>query len=100
MAGDVGSLKTDPLFLGLTRPALIGGVTYSFFAMNLMICTLGFVMTSRFTIFAAGFVIHFFGMMLCKQEPLAVDMLINKMQRCPPVPNNAFHGGVNSYNMF
>lgn len=100
MSKNGGSLDLDPLFLGLTRPAMIAGVTYTFFALNFMICTLGFVITSKFSFFMIGFVIHLIGVFICKKEPLAVEILFTKIQKCPLVRNNKFHGGLNSYNIF
>lgn len=100
MGVDVGSLKIDSLFLGLTRPALIGGVTFSFFALNSLTFIIIFIVTSKFNIFIGAFAIHIFGMLLCKKEPLAVDILLTNIQKCPKVLNNSFHGGLNSYNMF
>lgn len=97
---ETGVLGVDPLFLALTRPALIGGVTFSYFAMNSMICIIIFILTSQFKIFLLGFLIHGIGMVLCKHEPLAVDILVNKMKKCPRVLNYNFHNNSNSYNMF
>jgi type IV secretion system protein VirB3 len=100
MANAGGVLQVDPLFLGLTRPALIGGVTFSYFAFNSLVSIVGFIVTSEFKIFILAIVVHVLGMLLSKKEPLAVDMLITKLQKCPKVPNSSFHGGLNSYNMF
>ncbi len=95
-----GTVGLDPLFLGLTRPALIGGVTFSYFAMNFFLCTILFVMTSDFRAFLLGGLIHGVGMYICKKEPLTIDILLIKTQKCPGVINKDFHGGLNSYNMF
>lgn len=95
-----GVLGLDPLFLGLTRPALVGGVTFSYFAVNFFACTFLFVITSNFKAFLLGVAIHIVGMVICKKEPLAMDILMLKVQKCPSVINKNFHGGLNSYNMF
>jgi type IV secretion system protein VirB3 len=97
---DLGSVKTDPLFLGLTRPALIGGVTFPFFALNTLVFLLAFILTSQFKVFIGAVGVHVLGMLICKKEPLAVDILMTKIQKCPGVRNKIFHGGHNSYNMF
>ena len=96
----LGSLKTDALFLGLTRPALIAGVTFAYFAAEGLVAILIFIMTSNFKIFLVAIGTHAFGMMLCKKEPLAIDMLLVRMQKTPSTMNKSFHGGLNSYNMF
>lgn len=95
-----GVLGLDPLFLGLTRPALIAGVTYNFFALNFFVCTIGFVITSNFKVFLLAVLIHLFGMYISKKEPLAVEILMTRLQKCPNVRNKNFHGNLNSYNMF
>ena len=100
MAEDLGSLKTDPLFLGLTRPSLVLGVTFPYFAFEGLFAIIIFIMTSNFKIFIVAAVMHVFGVMLCKKEPLAIDMLLVRLQKTPSVPNKGFHGGLNSYNMF
>ena len=96
----LGTLKTDALFLGLTRPALIAGVTFAYFAVEGLIAILIFIMTSNFKIFIVAIFTHVFGMMLCKKEPLAIDMLLVKLQKTPSTMNRNFHGGLQSYNMF
>ena len=96
----LGYLKTDALFLGLTRPALIAGVTFAYFAFEGLIAILIFIMTSNFKIFLVAIGTHIFGVMLCKKEPLAIDMLLAKFQKTPNVMNKSFHGGLQSYNMF
>jgi len=97
---NLGSLKTDALFLGLTRPALIAGVTFTYFAVESLVAILIFIMTSNFKIFLVAILIHAFGMMLCKREPLAIDMLLTKYQKTPSTFNKNYHGGLQSYNMF
>jgi type IV secretion system protein VirB3 len=98
--GSSSDLDLDPLFLGLTRPALIGGVTFVYFAFNFFLCTILFVLTSDFKSFIFGVFLHFIGMYICKKEPLAIDILLAKFKKCPNTLNKNFHGGLNSYNMF
>ena len=51
---DAGRLGTDPLFLGLTRPPMMLGVTYSWFVVNAMIWTLYFINFSSFAVLIPG----------------------------------------------
>ncbi len=95
-----GHLKLDPLFLGLTRPAMILGVSFMFFVLNSLTAVMFFVMTSNFKIVPVAVFIHLCGMMLAKKEPLAIEMLLVKMQKFNKCPNKIYHGGVNSYDMF
>ena len=96
----LGSLKTDALFLGLTRPALIAGVTFAYFAAEGLVAILIFIFTSKFEIFLVAVFTHIAGVMLCKKEPLAIDLLLTKMQKTPSTLNKSFHGGLQSYSMF
>ena len=41
MSGDAGRLQADPLFLALTRPAMLLGVTYAWFMLEGMVCAMG-----------------------------------------------------------
>lgn len=100
MSEDLGKLKTDPLFLGLTRPSMIAGVTFSYFAFEMIFGMLGFILSNNFKLFLIVVLLHVIGMQLCKKEPLAINMLLTKMQKTPAVKNKSFHGGLNSYNMF
>ena len=100
MAESLGSLKTDQLFLGLTRPAMIAGVSNTYVGLEGMIAMMGFTATSNFLFFVALFVLHGIGYVLCKNEPLAVELWMIKFSKTPNVPNKQFHGGLNSYNMF
>lgn len=100
MSADLGSLKTDPLFLGLTRPSMIGGVTFVYFAFEMMLGMIIFIVFSSFKLLLIVVVMHIIGMQLCKKEPLAIDILLTHFRKTPPVPNKSFHGGLNSYNMF
>ena len=100
MAESLGSLKTDQLFLGLTRPAMIAGVSNTNVGLEGLIAMMGFTATSNFLFFVALFVLHGIGYVLCKNEPLAVELWMIKFSKTPNVANKQFHGGLNSYNMF
>jgi type IV secretion system protein VirB3 len=95
-----GSVNLDALFLGLTRPAMILGVSYVFFGTNLMACLIYFAITSSFKVTIFGAVVHVSGMIMTKKEPLGMEMLFLKMQKFNRCPNKWHHGGVNSYDVF
>ncbi|QED23595.1 VirB3 family type IV secretion system protein [Candidatus Deianiraea vastatrix] len=95
-----GNLRLDPLFLGLTRPAMILGVSFMYFVLNLLIGVVTFITTSSFKVVPVSVIIHLLGMMLAKKEPLAIEMLMLKMQKFNRCPNRVYHGGKNSYDMF
>lgn len=94
-----GHLKTDPLFLGLTRPAMILGVSFMFFVINSLFGVMYFILTSDFKIVIITVVIHVFGMLLAKKEPLAIEILLTKIQKFNKCPNKMYHGSRNSYDL-
>ncbi len=98
--GDLGKVGTDPLFLGLTRPALIFGVSFIYFGLNVMGSVMYFVVMSDFSIFPVSLLVHLFGMGLNKKEPLAVEIMMTKMQKCNKCRNKMFYGGLSSYSIF
>ena len=68
-------LSSDPLHLGLTRPAMIGGVTQSFFVINIIICMMGFLATGSFVpIFVGGPMLHGIGYLACARDPRTFDI--------------------------
>ena len=80
-------LSSDPIFSALTRPQMIGGVTYSFAVFNLIVTLEAFLITRSFWafVFAAG--VHLAGYVGCVREPRFFDLWITKLSRCPRVPN-------------
>ncbi len=95
-----GKVKTDALFLGLTRSAVLFGVSYLYFGFNAIVSMLYFVLTSDFKVVLVAGVIHVFGMVVTKKEPLAVEIIMTKLQKCSGCKNRQFHNSTNSYNMF
>jgi len=80
MSGTVG---TDPLFLGLTRPPLLLGVSYTFAALNGIISLLAFIITSKFfylLVLLPG--MHMIGWFICLKEPRAIELLLAKTSKC------------------
>jgi type IV secretion system protein VirB3 len=96
-----GSVGTDPLFLGLTRPPLLLGVSYTFAALNGMVSLMAFVITSQFfylLILLPG--MHLIGWFICLKEPRAIELLMAKTSKCSICRNRMYHGGTNSYDVY
>lgn len=96
-----GSVGTDPLFLGLTRPPLLLGVSYTFAALNGMVSLMAFVITSKFfylLILLPG--MHLIGWFICLKEPRAIELLMAKTSKCSVCKNRMYHGGTNSYDVY
>lgn len=98
MAGTVG---TDPLFLGLTRPPMLLGVSYTFAALNAMISLLAFVITNKFFYLLVLLPCnHMVAWFICLKEPRALELLLAKTSKCNVCPNRMYHGGTNSYDAY
>jgi type IV secretion system protein VirB3 len=96
-----GQLGADPLFLGLTRPSMLFGVSYTFAALNGIISLLAFVITSKFfylLVMLPG--LHMIGWFICLKEPRAIELFIARMSKCNVCRNRYYHSGTNSYDVY
>jgi type IV secretion system protein VirB3 len=91
-------LVRHPVHRALTRPQMFGGVTYSFFDINMAVTTELFLMTKSFWALPAAVAIHGVGYLACLREPRVFDLWITKVSRCPRV-RNFRHWGCNSYSV-
>lgn len=96
MAG--GVVKADMLFVGLTRPPMIFGVSYAYGLVNFMVCLIGYIVTTRFVFFISVLPVHMVGYYLCSKEPLFIDLFLVRSSLCSRSKNKLYHG-VNSYDM-
>ncbi len=95
---ETGRLKIDPLFVGLTRPTLLFGVSQMFVIFNSLACIGYFVQTSDLRAMGAMFLAHIVGYILTAKEPLFIELYMVKMQKCNKCVNKFYHGA-NSYDM-
>lgn len=96
-----GRLESDPLFLGLTRPAMAFGVTYTWFMLNAMTWILYFINTSDFLwVFVGAPTIHGIGYFICSKEPRIMDIIMIKGSKCMKCKNARFHGGTQSFDLY
>ena len=65
----------DPLFVGMTRPAMLFGVTYSGIIINAMFVSVFFITSDDFWPFVWGIPIHGAMVLLCRWEPRYFDIL-------------------------
>ena len=99
MAG--GRISTDPLFLGLTRPSMLLGVTYTYAALNGLASLLAFVITSNFVYLLVMMpVLHGIAYLICLKEPMMIEMLIMKTSNFSKCQNKSLHNGTNSYDVY
>lgn len=89
-------LASDPVFAALTRPQMIGGVTYPYMVLNLFITLEGFLISRSFWVLGLALVVHAVGYVGSLREPRFFDLLVTKLGTCPRVRNYGFWRG-NSY---
>lgn len=58
MAPEDDELIEDPLFVGLTRPATIGGVPYFAFVFNMMVTSIAFLGAGNIFVMVIGLPLH------------------------------------------
>jgi type IV secretion system protein VirB3 len=86
----VARLVSDPIFVALTQPQMIGGVTYSWAVLNLIVTVEAFLITKSFWSLLIAPVIHAIGYLGCLKEPRFFDLWITRASRCPRVRNFGF----------
>jgi len=96
-----GRLESDPLFLGLTRPAMAFGVTYTWFLVEVFCLVIYFINSSDFLgLFITTPILHGIGYFICAKEPRFMDMIIIKGARCMKCKNARFHGNTQSFDLY
>jgi type IV secretion system protein VirB3 len=83
----MSKLASDPIFGALTRPQMIGGVTYAYAVFNLIITLEAFLITRSFWAFAFALVAHLVGYVGGVREPRFFDLWVTRLGRCPRVRN-------------
>jgi type IV secretion system protein VirB3 len=93
-----GKLEADKLFKGLTRPTMVLGVSFPFFLLNSFANLTFFIWASDLRIFLLAFIFHGIGYILCYDEPLFLELIIKKFQKCSFCKNKLFYQG-DSYDL-
>lgn len=92
----MNALERDTLFVGLTRPQMLAGVTYNLFVVNVVLATELFLVFKSIWVVAAALLLHGAGALLCLKEPRFFDLWLTRVSRCPRVKNYQVWG-CNSY---
>jgi type IV secretion system protein VirB3 len=98
MAGS-GELEADLVFLGLTRPSMMFGVSYTVVMLNFFACMMYFVLSSDFRAFLAMPGLHGLAYVASQKEPLFLDLFMIRQQKCSRCKNKFYHGMTNSYDV-
>ena len=86
----------DPLFVGLTRPTLVLGVSFNFAVLNMLICGIAYIIYPTIKLVLIGGFIHLVGFIICFKEPRFIELWIVKASKCNKCPNKSYYGA-NSY---
>jgi type IV secretion system protein VirB3 len=91
-----GTLRADPLFVGLTRPSMIFGVSIQYAMLNLMISVTIFIQKSSIYIIFIAAAVHLVGYILCFKDPRFMELYLNYSGKCNQCYNKSLYGA-NSY---
>jgi len=69
-------VTVDPLFVGVTRPAMAFGVTYAALLVNALVTVEAFLLTRNLLWLAVCLPLHAFFWLLCATEPRFFDLLL------------------------
>lgn len=84
----MNGLERDRVFVALTRPQMLAGVTYSYFVANAVLATELFLVFHAFWALLVAVVIHLAGVAACAREPRFFDLWLTRVGRCPRVRNH------------
>jgi len=91
----------DPLFLGLTRPPMVFGVSYKLASLNMLSSLLTFITTGDFFYLLVLMpTLHGLFYLLCLKEPRAIELLITKNSKCSICKNRSNYNNTNSYDLY
>jgi type IV secretion system protein VirB3 len=96
---NTGTLKSDPLFVGLTRVPTFLGVSFLFVIIYALGCMMIFINTSDIRALLMLPFFHMVGYIICFKEPLFMELYIVRAQKCTKCKNKVFHGA-NSYDLY
>jgi type IV secretion system protein VirB3 len=98
-----GSLQSDQLFLGLTRPAMVLGVHYLLFMLNFMGAVLLFInLDSKGKLWQTPLIfvlVHLMAYLVCLKEPRAIELVFTRYGKCSKCRNRLYHKHTNSYDL-
>ncbi len=81
-------LDRDILFVGLTRPQMLLGVTYGYAIGNAILTTELFLLFKSPWVLLSAVLVHLVGWIVCLRDARIFDIWLVKAQRCPRVPDH------------
>lgn len=99
MSADTGAVSTDPLFVGLTRPPMLFGVSFSFFFLNFFFSLVFYINKPGVAVIGLAAGLHLIAYIICFKEPLFLELYMNYATRCTKCTNRIYYGG-NCYDLY
>lgn len=84
----MSGLDRDILFVGLTRPQMLLGVTFGYAVANGVLTTELFLVFKSAWVLLAALVVHLVGWVACLRDPRVFDLWLVRARRCPRVRNH------------
>lgn len=69
-------MAADPLFVGITRPAMLAGVTYAGVIINAMVCLVPFILFNNFLFLALLVPVHGLMWIVCRWDARFFDLIL------------------------
>ena len=85
------TLTISPIFTGLTRPAMVMGVTLEYMSICAMAALCLFILADSPLYLASYLPLHIFGWLLCKMDPNIFRILMKRAD-CSYSPNKKIWG--------
>jgi len=84
----------DPLFIGMTRPPMIAGVTFMYMGINAFAVFIFFTLTANPLHLLVFLPFHAVGYAICLKDPQLLDIMLTKLQKSAGVPNRKYWSGI------
>jgi len=98
---ELNRLQNDPVFLGLTRPPMFLGVTYSWAMMELFGMVLYFIVKTDFAdIAVCAIILHGTGYYVSSKDPNFVPVMKAWLETYSKCRNRVLHSGTSSFDIF
>lgn len=92
-------MKTRKLFSALTRDPQFKGVSYQMMILTGLGSVMVFLATGNLLGLLVGVPFYLIARIVNKKDHQLMAVILKKYQKTPPIPNNQFWGGSNSYDV-
>ena len=86
----MASPASDPIFVALTRPQTVLGVTYGYAVFNLILTIEAFLVTKSLWVLPVPVVVHLVGYLGCLKDVRFFDLWLVNVRTSPRIRNRRF----------